>query len=487
MTCMLTPEFIWDALSEENTYLSALPERNEQACNLFAELKAIEASSVEIDSRAVKQNAVFVAFKGEQVDGHDFIQAAKDQGALIAIVEMFVDADIAQIKVSSSLSALAQLAAKTRLTYFDQAKVIAITGSSGKTSTKELLTEVLAQVGLVAATQGNYNNEIGLPLTIVNADKKADFVVLEMGAAQIGDIEYLVGIAKPDVALITNVGTAHIGRFGGVDNIAQAKTEIYQGLNESGIAVINADDAYAAYFRQRASHCHHVSFGLKSNADLSLEVDRNRVSVVRDLKVIANFEFQAKAEFQYGNLLSVLACVSALGIDLDALNNVGAGVQPLTEDSNVEHRQQVFILSNAVTIIDDTYNANAEAMKSALEVLSVEAGSKRKLFVFGQMAELGNYSHQLHLQVCAYAEDVGVDKIFAIGGDAVAAVKDYSFSELDYKTAENMQELVSLLLDELSSGDVVLFKGSRSMHLDQAVAAVLENDKNNQWGEQQCC
>ncbi len=440
-------------------------------------------SNTVIDSRDTIDGSLFIAFSGAKVDGHDYISVAKDLGASLVLVERYVDVDIAQIKVSSSQLALACLAKAYRHSW-NNTKVVALTGSAGKTSTKDMLAYCLSLIAPTQSTKGNLNNELGLPLTLLNTDIETQFLVAEMGAAELGDIRYLMGIATPDVALITNIGDAHIGRFGSVETIANTKTEIFQCLKEGAVAVLNADDAYYELFQERSQHVRSVTYSYTNSvADVYFSSDissgENKIQISNQL-VTANLPFSSK--HQKMNFISAVACLSALNVDVNVAESIASY-------KNVSaHRQIAITLSNGIEIIDDTYNSNPAAMKVAIDyAVSVGKNNRRLIVVFGAMAELGKFSERKHIEVTQYAIAAGVEVFMFCGKESDVAYQYCLKNGIEAFYSENADTVAQQVLACMQTGDVVLIKGSRSLHLDKTVDILLKNEESILGGHSACC
>ncbi|MCK5880768.1 MAG: UDP-N-acetylmuramoyl-tripeptide--D-alanyl-D-alanine ligase [Sinobacterium sp.] len=441
-------------------------------------------STTVIDSRLCCANSLFVAFAGEHVDGHDYIDNAKALGAKLVLVERFVDADIAQIKVSNCQQGLAILAKAYRCSW-NNTKVVALTGSAGKTSTKDILAFLLSRVAVTQSTQGNLNNELGLPLTLLNTNVETQYLVAEMGAGEVGDIAYLADIAQPDVGLITNIGDAHIGRFGSADAIAETKTELFTGMKKPAVAVLNADDEFYPLFKEKSAHVSSLSFSYQNNATniySSLSAQGNFILNSRDNSDAIELQLPFTAKHQRLNYLAAVACIKALGLDI----NLCASIAQFKEVS--VHRQLVIPLSNNVDLIDDTYNSSPAAMKVAIDyAVSLKEDGRRLVLLFGAMAELGEFSDAKHVEITQYAIKAGFTH-FIYCGDACKAGINYCESvDVSAELCESSEAVAKSALKEIRAGDIVLAKGSRAIKLDEAVEIIVDNEKNNTWGYSACC
>ena len=442
----------------------------------------LSISGVQIDSRQCINNSLFVAFKGEQVDGHEYVESALTSGASLVVVDHFVDVDIAQVRVSNCQQALVNLAKSYRATWH-ATKIVALTGSAGKTSTKDILEFLLSQQAKTQATLGNLNNELGVPLTLLNTNIDTDFLIVEMGAAELGDIAYLMEIVQPDIGLITNIGDAHIGRFGSVENIVKAKTEMFTHLNKQGIAILNADDAFYSLFQTTSFHAETLSFSFSNKADVFIEkqLDPQCISL-NYAGVVVELTLPFTAKHQINNFLAAACCMKALGFEVQTLNAIH-------EFKNVsEHRQIVIPLSNGIDVIDDTYNSNPVAMKSAIDYTALIAGDERRmLVVFGAMGELGDYSDAKHIEITEYAFESGVSSVIFCGDKALPAYEYCLQENLSATYCDDAEAAYYDISKQVQASDVVLIKGSRAIGLDRTVKMIINNENNNTWGYSACC
>lgn len=426
--------------------------------------------SVGTDSRKVAQGELFFALKGEFFDGHQYAEQAINQGAKAVVISDERCEVRPAILVKDTVIALGNLATAWRSQFI--APVVAVTGSNGKTTIKEMIAAILvAKVGntqAVHATVGNFNNHIGLPLTLLKMQAEHEYAVLEMGMSHLGEINYLTQIAKPNVAVIGNAGTAHIGEVGSRDNIAQAKGEIFAGLASDGVAVINADDAYADYWKGLNVNRTVLTFGLNSNADVRAEVQYglNGQQSVRLLTPQGeiSFNFNVLGEHNVRNALAASAVAVALNIPLSA---IAAGLESFV---GVKGRLTQLQGINRSLVIDDTYNANPDSMRAAIDVLVKQGGTK--LMVMGDMGELGEDAPQLHAEIGTYARQKGVDQFYTLGENSKAAAVAYG------QRAESFNEvsdLVNVLKNSMNQNTVVLVKGSRFMKMERVVNEIVQH------------
>jgi UDP-N-acetylmuramoyl-tripeptide--D-alanyl-D-alanine ligase len=422
---------------------------------------AVVSGAVEFDSRAVTPGGLFVAFAGERVDGHDYAAAAVAAGA-VAVLGSRPVPGLPMLVCADALTALGKLARAVR-DRLPELTVIGITGSSGKTTTKDLLAQLLARHGEVVAPAGSLNNELGLPYTMLKAGEKTRYLVLEMGARGVGHIRYLCGIARPDVGVVVNVGVAHLGEFGSVDTIAAAKSELVSALAPDGVAVLNADDprvrAMAGICRghvvlagqagDSAVRAENVVVGERGRAGYDLVIAGTRVPV----------RLGVAGRHQVGNTLLAAAVAGALGM---APPDIAAGLSAIGPVS--ARRMDVFDRADGVTVIDDSYNANPASTAAALHALAEMGRNRRTVAVLGYLAELGEYEHAGHAEVGRLAAELGVDLVVVVGepaapiGAGAASVANWGGTSV---LVTDQEAAVAVLRDELRAGDVVLVKGSR--------------------------
>ncbi|MDP5184256.1 UDP-N-acetylmuramoyl-tripeptide--D-alanyl-D-alanine ligase [Blastococcus sp. BMG 814] len=431
--------------------------------------------TVTLDSRAVAAGDLFVAVAGERVDGHDFLGAAADAGAVAALATR-PDPALPCVVVDDPVVALGRLAAGVheRLTA-GGVRTLAITGSSGKTSTKDLLGQVLAAAGPTVSPPGSYNNDIGLPLTVLSADAGTRFLVLEMGARGPGHIARLCRVARPEVGVVLNVGSAHLGEFGTADGIAQAKGELVEALPAEGTAVLSADDARVLGMAPR-TEARLLTTGRSEQAAV------RAVDVVLDESARARFTLVAGGErhpvalrvvgeHQVANALSAAGAALAVGLSPAA---VAAALSAAEQRSR--WRMEIDRRADGVTVVNDAYNANPESMRAALAALAGLAGTRR-IAVLGGMAELGPDAGAEHERLGRDAVAAGVDLVVAVGADAVgiaggATAAGRRAGEESVHVPDRAAAL-ALLSEVLRPGDVVLVKASRSHGLELLAADLL--------------
>ncbi|WP_144171177.1 UDP-N-acetylmuramoyl-tripeptide--D-alanyl-D-alanine ligase [Pseudomonas sp. Kh13] len=422
-------------------------------------------TGVSIDSRSVGAGQLFVALTGPRFDGHDYLADVKAKGAVAALVEREVaDVDLPQLLVADCRLALGQLGALNRAA-FDK-PVVAITGSSGKTTVKEMLASILRTRGLVHATRGNLNNDLGAPLTLLEIAPEHSAAVIELGASRIGEIRYTVGLTRPQVVIINNAGTAHVGEFGGPEKIVEAKGEILEGLGEGGIAILNLDDKAFGIWKARAG-THKVFSFARSNAN----ADFHATDIGRDARGCPSFKLHGAGEVvdvqlnvlgehNVSNALAAAAAAHAVGLSLSGIAAGLAAVQP------VKGRTVAQVAANGVRVIDDSYNANPTSMCAAIDILAGFSG--RTVLVLGDIGELGQWAEEGHRQVGDYARGK-VDALYAVGCNMTHAVKAFGANGHHFAT---QAELIAAVGAENASDTTILIKGSRSAAMENVVAAL---------------
>ena len=434
--------------------------------------------TVSTDTRALAPNALFVALKGDRFDGHDFLALAAEKGAAAALVQ---DSGIGNRESGGRLSllvvkdtrlALGALAAYWRNKF--TMPLVALTGSNGKTTVKEMLASILREAvrsdspipipdSRVLATRGNLNNDIGVPLTLLELGAGQRYAVVEMGMNHAGEIRYLARLAAPDVALVNNAGTAHIEFFGSVEAIARAKGEIFEGLKPGGTAVINADDRHAGIWRELVGDRRVVDFGIERSAAVSATYRLNWLEseiVVKTPHGDARAVLQAPGLHNVRNALAASAAAVALQVPALAI------AQGLTRYAGVKGRLQKKAGLKGATLIDDTYNANPDSARAAIAVLAGAPGGK--LLVLGDMGELGSGAAELHAEIGRYAREQGVDRLLALGEHSAHAARAFGSGARHFTRIE---DLLVEAESALAPGVTALIKGSRFMQMERVVTA----------------
>lgn len=419
------------------------------------------------DSRSIEAGQLFVALKGEHFDGNTFAAEAINKGAAAVMVSDAATAARPALVVKDTRLALGELAKYWRGKF--SAPVVGVTGSNGKTTTKEMLTAILAaatgDADKVHATYGNLNNDIGLPLTLLKIKPHHQYVVAEMGMNHLGEIDYLTHIARPNVAVINNANTAHIGELGSRENIARAKGEIFAGLQAGGVAVINADNDFAAYWQNLNTGRKVVTFGLKQQADVTaVYQEQAGVSQVKLTTPNGQVSFELKVEgvHNISNALAASATAHALGI---SNADIAKGLQNF---GGVYGRLERKAAVNGAVLIDDTYNANPDSMKAAIDVLAKQAGEK--LLVLGDMGELGADAQNMHAEIGAYAKAAGLAALYCLGESSKEMVKAFGAGARHFESPE---AVAAAVLPQLDNNSTVLVKGSRFMRMERVVSLLV--------------
>ncbi|HLU44657.1 MAG TPA: UDP-N-acetylmuramoyl-tripeptide--D-alanyl-D-alanine ligase [Natronosporangium sp.] len=420
---------------------------------------------VEFDSRKIGPGDLFVAFVGSRVDGHDFARAARAAGA-VAVMGTRRQDEVPMVLVADPLAAMAALARHVRARLSDQLTVVGVTGSSGKTTTKDLLAQLTSRLGNTVAPTGSLNNELGLPYTVLRAGPDTRYLVLEKAARGVGHIAYLCRVAPPDIGVVLNVGSAHLGEFGSVEAIATAKGELVQALPASGLAVLNADDPQVAAMAEHTS-ARVLRYGQSAHADVRAEEvalderGRPHYRLVTEGGT-APVRLGVTGAHQVSNTLAVAAVGLALGMTVDQVAEALGDLRTVSP-----RRMDVFDRTDRVTVIDDSYNANPASTSAALRALADIGRGRRTVAVLGYLAELGPFERAGHEQVGALAATLGVDHVVvveelaapihdgAVGARARTGWKGESVLVADQDAA------VDWLRERLRPGDVVLVKGSR--------------------------
>jgi UDP-N-acetylmuramoyl-tripeptide--D-alanyl-D-alanine ligase len=426
--------------------------------------------NVSTDSRNIKQGDFFVPLVGEKFDGHDYILPSFEKGALGSLTQKDtgICCDRVLIKVPDTLKALRDIAAYYRQKF--NIPFVGITGSVGKTSTKDMVASVLQRGFKVHKTQGNFNNEIGVPLTVFGLDPSHEACVVEMGMSGFGEISRLTSIVKPDIAIITNIGLSHIEKLGSKNNILKAKMEILEGLNERGLVILNGDDSLLFGLKGLLKH-RTVFYGLEEGMDYQAYnvVSLGEQGSTFDIN-IGNREYSVKIPVSgLHNIYNALAGIAA-GIELGiTLEEIIKGIEEFTPG-----KMRINIINhNGLKIINDVYNASPQSMEAAINVLKDISAGNRTVAVLGDMLELGDISEKAHFDVGKYAVSNGIDYVAAVGeyrentaGGAINAgiKKDNVF------VFKNNNEAAIFLKDFLKPGDVLLVKGSRGMKMEEIVS-----------------
>lgn len=437
-----------------------------QAANILGRETAanIEWRGISIDTRTLQPGNLFIAIKGDRVDGHDYIEEARQKGAAAALVERKIESPLPQLIVNDTTAALGQLGAYWRDQF--ELTVVAITGSNGKTTLKNMIALIMVAAchgdeKQVLATQGTLNNHWGLPMTLARLNKKHHYAAIEMGMNHFGEIEYLTKMTKPNVAVITNAASAHLEGVGDVAGVARAKAEIFSGLQQNGVAILNRDDAFFSFWRELIDKHTFISFGFHPDANVRATIHNATQTQQITLHtpqgdIDVNLPLLGKHNVQ--NALAATAASIAAKIPLEAIK---AGLEQIKPAPG---RLQIHTLDNGVSIIDDTYNANPFSLQAAVNILAAFDG--KKILVLGDMKELGPEEKILHQVAGETIRNAGIDFLFTYG--ELSANSASAFGEGAYHFLKQ-EELINALKPYLHNTTTILVKGSRSMRMEKVV------------------
>ena len=414
---------------------------------------------ISTDTRTLSAGNLFVALEGPNFDGHDYIEQARQHGAVAAAVSRCSNCPIPMIEVENTRVALAELATHWRSRF--AIPLIAVTGSNGKTSVKEMLASILRGCGETLVTQGNLNNDIGVPLTLFRLAAQHEYAVLELGANHPGEIAFLTDIAQPNVGVVNNAGPAHLEGFGDLPGVAKAKGELFERLAQDAVCVINADDTFADLWRSMAEPRRIVSFGLSAASDVTAkwtgDISGSDVELMTPSGMLS-LRLALPGRHNVMNALAATAAGLALGITLEDIARGLTAVRP------VGGRWQARSGIQGIKLIDDTYNANPASLQVALDLLST--ADEETWLVLGDMGELGEEGKQLHRQVGERARQASVRRLFSLGELAAEAAETFGEGA---ETFADMHELIARLEKLVHTGVIVLVKGSRAMHMERVL------------------
>ncbi len=420
-----------------------------------------------IDSRHIKPGQLFIAIVGDRFDGHNFVELAKQRGAVAALVDRPMESDLPLLQVVDTRKALGAMATHHR--HHFSIPIIALTGSCGKTTTKEMIVAILHESGSVLTNHKNFNNEIGVPLTLLNLTAQHRYAVIEMGANHRGEIASLSQMTSPDVALITNIEPAHLQGFGSMAGIAQAKAEIFSGLATKGVAIINADDNFSDTWQQQLVPYRVLRFGLSHKADFSatlIQVDaQGKASFILQTPSgeACSIGLTLPGQHHVMNALAAAAAASQLGARLVEIKAGLEKIQP------VPGRINIITTKNGATLIDDSYNANPGSVAVALKLLAHYPG--RHIFVMGDMGELGENADRYHREIGQLAKELNVEEVYTCGTLSALTAEEFGVNATHYT---HQEALISALKLRLQNKVTMLIKGSRSARMDQVVAALTD-------------
>ncbi|MFO7304699.1 MAG: UDP-N-acetylmuramoyl-tripeptide--D-alanyl-D-alanine ligase [Gammaproteobacteria bacterium] len=422
---------------------------------------------VSTDSRTLQPGALFVALAGERYDGHDFVAQAAEAGAVAALVARVLPVQVPQVVVADPLAALSAFAREWRRGF--AIPVIGVTGSNGKTTTKELIGSILTRVGSTLVTRGNLNNHIGVPLTLLDLTAAHRFAIIEMGANHQGEIAHLMSIAEPTIGIVTNAGAAHLEGFGSLAGVAAAKGEMFRALPHDGVAVINADDAFASMWRDSCTSERVLTFGFEQPADfmahnVDARMDAAGFGIDFDL-VTPEGAYPASLSLaglhNLRNALGAAAAAYAAGASVEDIVRGLAAMKP------VAGRLELKPAINGAFLIDDSYNANPSSLKAGLDTMRARGGTR--WLVLGDMKELGVSADALHAEVGRYARESGVQRLLGVGEHTRFAVEAFGPGAQWF---EDLDDLIAELRSSLHPNLTVLIKGSRANRLERVAAAL---------------
>ncbi len=417
----------------------------------------VQLSGFSIDTRTLQPGDLYIAIDGDRFDGHDYCRAAAEKGASGLLVHKDIESDLPQLKVDDTRIALGLLAKMWAERF--QVPTVAVTGSNGKTTVKEMIAAILGQLGPVLATEGNFNNDIGVPLTLLRLREHHQYAVIEIGANHVGEVGLLSRLVQPDVALVNNVGEAHLEGFGSIEAVAQAKSEIFAGLSEDGWAVINADDRFADHMRVSAEHAHVREFGSDEDVAVRLLPEPELKIATGDKILSPRFALLGR----HNRLNAVAATAVAQCMDVQPV----AIMSGLAQMQAVNGRLNRKVGINGSVLIDDTYNANPVSVRAAIDVLSEKSGNR--ILVLGDLAELGPEERSMHAELGEYAQHAGLDQLFTLG--ELSSHTSQAFG--DGKHFNDHEALLDALRLVIKQDTTVLVKGSRGSRMERVANALI--------------
>lgn len=437
--------------------------------------------NINTDTRTLCDGEVFLALQGPNFDGHKFVEQAKSKGAIAAIVHRKVDVDIPQFLVPDTRLALGDIGAAVMATVAP--KTIAITGSVGKTTVKEMCAAILSSHGEVLATKGNFNNDIGVPLTLLRLAPQHQYAVIELGANHIGEIAYTAAMTKPDVAVVCNVAAAHIEGFGSLEGVATAKGEIYDGLKSDGIAVVNCDSEFSQSWLDKLPERNVKCLSSSQQLDLWAE------EITLDQQAHASFYICSKTQrvpvtlalpgrHNVMNALIATALTAEFGVSLE---NVAVALANMAE---VQGRVNTIKVNDKLTVIDDTYNANVESVKAAIDLLSDIEG--QRILALGDMGELGEQARMYHQQVGEYAKLKGIDELYTLGVLSKCASDEFEKPNRHFSSRDQLLQQLAAGLTEKSQKTTIVVKGSRSSRMELLVQDLVNSQQIGSNGVPTC-
>lgn len=418
---------------------------------------------ISINSKDINKNDLFIGIKGERFDGDNFALSAIKKGAIAALISKDLKEIKNKIIVKNSREALGQIAQYWKM----QSKLLllAITGSNGKTTTKEMIASILSfhlkSKSKLLMSQGNFNNDIGLPLSLLKVEKTHRYAVVEMGMNHEGEIRHLSQIAKPDIAVITNIAEAHIEFFASKKSIARAKSEIFEGLKQNGIAIINRDDEFYSLLKKAAQNKKILTFGVNTKSDVCLKKTIQNVACIKTPRGLIDIKVKLQGEHNLKNALAAIASAIALKIPLETIKKGIEAIKPV--HGRLEFKRGLY----GSIVIDDTYNANPESMRAAIDVLVKQ--DREKILIIGDMGELGKKAIQYHKSIGEYIKD---NKILDVAGVGKLTKHAIDKCRGNAKWFDDKKALIQYIKTKMKKNTCVLVKGSRFMKMEEIVEAL---------------
>ena len=423
---------------------------------------------VTTDSRADCHQQLFIALDGDQFDGHDYVSQAQSAGAVAALIDKEINTELSKVKVTDTHQALKDLATWWRAQFV--IPLIAVTGSVGKTSVKEMLGCIFSEIGEGLVTKGNLNNEIGLPLTLLRLSENDKYAIVEMGMNHSGEISRLTNIAKPTIALVNNAAAAHLEGLGSVEAVAHAKGEIFEGLSQDGVGIINVDDKYADLWKGLVGKRRTLTFGLTSDAEVTAQYKLGRKGLKMEVTAPDQTSFtvnlQTVGKHNVSNALAAIAVSLASNVPVSCIQKGLEKYRPIDGRLNISH-------IGSVTLIDDSYNANPASVKAAIEVLSQ---FDKTILILGDMAELGQAAELEHKKIGKVAADNSISRLYACGEFAEQVVEGFAGNGFAFASQD---ELISELVISDLADSAILVKGSRSAKMERTIEALISTLKPN--------
>jgi len=423
----------------------------------YPEVDPSDFSGISIDSRNVQPGDIFLVFKGESTDGHNYINQAESAGASIAIIERKVETSLPSYKTESTQKFLHNLAIAYR--NYITCPFIGITGSNGKTTTKDLLTHVLSASMKTISTKGNFNSTIGVPLSIFECNGNENVAIVEMGASMPGEIEYICNIVKPDMGIITNIHEAHLEYFGDINEVAKTKSSLFSTLKKEGAAFINMDDPFIS---KMPIACKRVEYSFTRSSDYEGSWSSNHQTLtINNISI----DLPLTSETMGLNALAVFSIASYLKMDSNVVKNQIESFQLPTGRGNILHLQDIMV-------INDSYNANLESARIGINNLTSLSTESRKIAVIGDMLELGDVEEDHHKTLGKYLSEKKVDAVFAFGNLTKHTVKAMNGAKMFHQYYDEKANLLTDLKAFISKGDIIYVKGSRGMKMEEIITGL---------------